>query len=105
MRLQAPPALPAFAPSSQPGLLLTLPYRAVHFGETVRVTLAAVNPLMQGITGFTVPLRYDKSVLEFREVRGSALWQPLAVSTVADGGNYEVAVLSAGRAAGQADAA
>jgi hypothetical protein len=105
LQLSAPPALPAFAPSSQPGLLVTLPYRAVHFGETVRITLQAVNPLMQGITGFTVPLRYDKTVLEFREARSAALWQPVAVGTVPDGDNFEVAVLSAGRAMGQADAA
>lgn len=82
-----------------------MPYRTVHFGETIRVTLQAINPVMQGITGFTVPLRYDKTVLEFRQARSTALWQPVLVTLQADGGNNEVAVLSAGRAAGQPDTA
>lgn len=106
MQLLAPPPLPAFAPSSQPGLLVTLPFRPVHYGETVRVSLAAVQPLMQGLTGFTLPLRYDKAVLEFQGARSAgALWQPLSVATASDAGGFGVAVLSAGRAPGQSDAA
>lgn len=105
LQLLAPPTIPAFAPSSQPGLLVTMPYRSVYFGETVKVSLQAVNPLMQGLTGFTLPLRYDKTLLELREVRSGELWQPAAVTTRADGGNFEVTVLSAGRSGAQGDTA
>lgn len=105
LQLLAPPAIPAFTPSSQPGVLVTMPYRQVYAGETIKVTLQAVNPLMQGITGFTLPLRYDKTILEFREARSGDLWQQAAVTTQADGGNFEAAVLSAGRSGTQADTA
>lgn len=44
--LQPPPAAGAFQPSS-PGLLVTMPYRAVFAGETITVTLQAVQPGMQ----------------------------------------------------------
>lgn len=105
LQLLAPPVIPAFTPTSQPGVLVTMPYRTVFFGETVKVSLQAVNPLMQGVTGFTLPLRYDKTLLEFREARSTELWQQPAVTTRADGGNFEVATLSAGRSGTQADTA
>lgn len=105
LQLRAPPVIPAFAPTSQPGVLVTLPYRSVHFGETIKVSLQAVNPLMHGLTGYTVPLRYDKTLLEFREARAGDLWQSATVSTKADGGNYQVAVVSAGRTGAQGDTA
>jgi hypothetical protein len=82
-----------------------MPYRTVFFGETVKVSLQAVNPLMQGVTGFTLPLRYDKTLLEFREARSIDLWQQPTVAIQAGGGNFEVATLSAGRSGTQADTA
>lgn len=105
LQLVAPPTIAAFTPTSQPGVLVTMPYRPVYFGETIKVSLQAVNPLMQGITGFTLPLRYDKTSLEFREARSADLWQQAAVTTRADGGNFELATLSAGRSGTQADTA
>lgn len=82
-----------------------MPYRWVHFGEVIKVSFQAVNPLMQGLTGFTLPLRHDKALLEFREARSADLWQQVAVTSRADGGNFEVAVLSAGRSGRHPDAA
>lgn len=106
LQLLAPPAVPAFTPTSQPGLLVTMPYRSVFFGETIKVSLQAVNPLMRGITGFTLPLHYDTTLLEFREARSSALWQQVTVAPPrADGGNYFVVSLSAGRSGTQPDTA
>jgi hypothetical protein len=106
LQLLAAPAIAAFTPTSQPGLMVTMPYRSVYFGETIKVSLQAVNPLMRGITGFTLPLRYDTTLLEFREARSSALWQQVTVTPPrADGGNYFVVSLSAGRSGTQPDTA
>eukprot|EP00775_Hariotina_reticulata_P010661 gene10661-10820_t len=103
--LRAPPSPAAFAPSS-PGLLVTLPYRPVYAGETFKVTLQAVNPLMQGLSGFTVPLRYDRRILELRTINTSSLWLPAVVSPRPVAGYEEVReVAVADRAAGNADSA
>jgi hypothetical protein len=82
-----------------------MPYRQVYAGEVITVSVQAVNPLMQGITGFTLPLQYDKALLEFREARSGDLWQEATVTTQAAGGNLETAVLSAGRSGTQSDTA
>jgi hypothetical protein len=82
-----------------------MPFRSVYFGEVIKVSVQAVNPLMQGVTGFALPLRYDKTLLEFRQARTGDLWQTAAVTTVADSGNFEVASLSAGRIGNQPDTA
>lgn len=105
LQLLAPPVIPAFTPTSQPGVLVTMPYRQVYAGEVITVSVQAVNPLMQGITGFTLPLQYDKTLLEFREARSGDLWQEATVTTQAAGGNLETAVLSAGRSGTQSDTA
>ncbi|GBF99606.1 hypothetical protein Rsub_12070 [Raphidocelis subcapitata] len=57
-----------------PGLLIVLPSRALHVGETVVVSLAAVNPTAAGLTSWSVPLRYDSSQLELASVTADPLW-------------------------------
>lgn len=105
LQLAAPPTILAFTPTSQPGVLVTMPYRPVFFGETIKVSVQAVNPLMQGVAGFTLPLRYDRTLLEFREALSADLWQQAAFTTRPDGGNYELATLSAGRDGSHPDTA
>jgi hypothetical protein len=81
---------------------MTLPARALHMGETVVVSLAAVNPRAVGLTSWSVPLRYDSSLLELAGVVADQLWLDAATS---DGGlSGRVAsrtIRVAGRAPGQ----
>lgn len=103
--LQAPPPAEPFAPSS-PGLLLTLPNRPLHLGEPIKLSITAVNPLMRGLTGFVIPLRYDRRLLDFRGAASAGgLWLPVSVRQLAAGGAEEVRELSVtDRAAGNPDA-
>lgn len=101
----APPVIAAFAPTSQPGLLVMMPYRFVYFGEVIKISFLAVNQLMQGLTGFTLPVRYDTTTLQLREASSAALWQQVSVTTRPDGGTSAVTIMSAGRSGTQADTA
>lgn len=105
VHLQATPAAPAFSPSI-PGLLVTLPYRPLHYGETIKVSLEAVNPLVLGLTGFVVPLRFDSQRLQLTRAVASNLWLPVAVNLRGVQGSFDVVELSvAGRAGNNPDTA
>ncbi len=100
LQLRAVPATTPFTPSS-PGILLTLPSRALHPGETFAATLAAVNPLPQVLSGWSVPVRYSALELELVGVAASGLWQQ-AVTSVTTAGSYTVRTITVrDRAAGQ----
>jgi hypothetical protein len=87
-------------------MLITLPYRPVHSTEPIKVTVEAVNPLTQGVTGFVVPLRYDTARLTFVRAVASSLWLPVAVSQRGVVGSYNVVEISvAGRAGNNAGTA
>jgi hypothetical protein len=73
VKLQASPAYTPFTPSS-PGILATLPARPLHTGETFTVTLNAVNPLPQGLTGWSAPVQYNNLLVELTGVQQSGLW-------------------------------
>lgn len=102
VQLLAAPALTPFAPSS-PGILATLPARALYPGETFSVALTAANPRGQGITRWSLPLRYDGAQLDLAGVVASELWLPVATgaSAAVAGSMRELVVSVAARAAGQ----
>jgi hypothetical protein len=78
----------------------------VHFTEPIKVTVEAVNPLAQGLTGFVVPLCYDTARLTFVRAVASSLWLPVAVSQRGVVGSYSVVEISVpGRAGNNADTA
>lgn len=77
--------------------------RPLHTGETFTLTLTAVNPLPQALTGWTVPVRYDTLKLQLVNVTGSALWRaPLTISTNVVGNNMLCTITATGQAGGQA---
>jgi hypothetical protein len=99
--MQAAPLHPPFTPSS-PGILITLPQRALHFGEAFNVTITAVNPLAEGLTGWSVPLRFDNTQLQLLGVETSSLWLDATTSSRAALGSATViTVASDARAPGQ----
>jgi hypothetical protein len=78
----------------------------VHFSEPVKITIEAVNPLTQGLTGFVVPLRFDTARLTFVRAVASTLWLPVSVSQRGVVGSYNVVEISvAGRAGNNPDTA
>jgi hypothetical protein len=78
----------------------------VHFSEPIKVTVEAVNPLTQCVTGFVVPLRFDTSRFTFIRAVASSLWLPVAVSQRGVVGSYNVVEISvAGRAGNNPDTA
>lgn len=77
-------------------------------GEVIKVTLEAVNGLAQGLTGFTVPLKYNMQQLNFVSAQLSGLWLTPTQAAVpaAAGGNYNVVALQTyGRAGNNPDSA
>lgn len=100
LRLRAPPALAPFTPPS-PGVLITLPARPLHFGETFTAVISATNPRPQGITSWSLPLRYSSSALQLLSVTAAPLWLHAATSALLPlGGATAVTISVGGRAAG-----
>jgi hypothetical protein len=101
VRLAAPPTHPPFTPTS-PGLLITLPARALHPGEAFTVALSAANPLARGLTGWSALLRFDTTQLQLVGVEESPLWAPAAFTVAPALGSAAVVTAAApGRAPGQ----
>lgn len=76
----------------------------MHFSEPIKVTVEAVNPLTQGVTGFVLPLRFDTARLTFVRAVASNLWLPVAVNQRGVIGSYNVVEISvAGRAGNNPD--
>lgn len=77
-------------------------------GEVIKVTLEAVNTQAQGLTGFSVPLKYNMQQLRFISAQLSGLWlaptqRPVPVADV--GAFYVVDLQCNGRSGSSPDAA
>ncbi|GLC59525.1 hypothetical protein PLESTB_001496700 [Pleodorina starrii] len=84
LTLRSAAAAALSAPPAGVVLLLTLPTRGLHPGETFRATLSAFVGSQQAITGFTVKVLYNASRLTFVRADKSALWSELDAAPLPD---------------------
>ncbi|KAI8463288.1 MAG: hypothetical protein J3K34DRAFT_496093 [Monoraphidium minutum] len=100
MAAVTPPYAP-FAPAA-PGILAVLPAWPLHTGQVFTAALVAANPLGQGLTGWSIALRYNHLQLQLVNVLHSGLWQRPLQSTAGQVGVVTTQTLtSPGRAGGQ----
>ncbi|PNH00991.1 hypothetical protein TSOC_013152 [Tetrabaena socialis] len=73
------------APANGTALLVALPARPLHPGETFRATLTAAVGGQQGLSGFSLQLSYDSSLLIFVRAEQSPLWSDLVAVPLGTG--------------------
>ncbi|GIL91060.1 hypothetical protein Vretifemale_18750, partial [Volvox reticuliferus] len=86
LKLQSAAAASPSAPPTGAVLLMALPIRPIHPGETFRATLSAFVGSQQTITGFAVRLLFNASWMTYVKAEKSSLWAELDASLAPDNG-------------------